>query len=572
MFHHFRNIKNKIFSVAILQLLVFIVLIIFALNFFSTVYEEKVFEESANMLHLSSTLLDEELSKVERLSFLVSTDTLIQNYIRAAAAAETEYELYQRKTLLLERLIAYYEQEKYISSIQIFDAYGETYTAGLNLAHPREDGDMYLDIIEADGRNVWREVESRNSLAAARQIREKANLSLASLGIVVITVNMKDFIEDTLNFSPNKNFVITKNQDIIYSSNFEEEGDINRYFTGEVTDRYEIKQIYDNEYFITSQPSKHSDLTYYNTVAFSDLAEETQFLNQIVIVSFGLLLVFAVVLSRRAAHTISKPLEELTLKMKQVQQGNFTNFEPREKNRYFNDEIEQLHRDFQVMVNKINHLIQENYSKQLIIKETEYKALQAQINPHFLYNTLDSINWLARVNKQHDISIMAESLGSMMRNIIGKKKPLITVEEELEIVKDYITIQRYRYQDRLHFELKVEEGLGRYQIPKLTIQPTVENAIQHSVEEIVSGCSISVDIFSKQDLLTIVITDDGVGMDQKMIQSIYDGTIKSKGSGVGLFNIIERIHIMYGPQYGIDIQSEEQRGTKVMITIPLKRE
>nr|WP_283248180.1 sensor histidine kinase [Bacillus sp. FJAT-50079] len=279
------------------------------------------------------------------------------------------------------------------------------------------------------------------------------------------------------------------------------------------------------------------------------------------------MIVLTVFISRRAAKAISKPIEELTEKMKQVQTGTFEDLHFTNEN-YQKDEIGQMQKHFSLMLKEINELIRENYQKQLIIKETQYKALQAQINPHFLYNTLDSINWLARMNKQDKISSLAEALGNMMRNIISKKAPLITIEEEFDIVHHYITIQKYRYEKRLRYTIYGEDDIKKYSIPKLTIQPIVENAIQHGLEEIVSECEITIYCETLEDQLQIIVIDNGPGMEEETIQTIYEGKIRSKGSGIGLFNINERIKLMFGNEYGIHIESKKGSGTKVVITLP----
>ncbi|MCF6408434.1 sensor histidine kinase [Pseudalkalibacillus salsuginis] len=560
------KIKNKIFSISLLLLLIFCLIGIVTYHYFTTIYEKRIYEESADMLQLSSTVLDKELKKVEGLSFQVSTDELVQRYMDRINSNIIGIEDYRTKTSLLERLLIFASAERYISSMQVIDIYGNKYTTGFNTSIEADPTRLNRLVYESAGSNFWTRIKEENTIAAARLIRKKENVSLEHLGILVITLDMKEFIDRTLNFSPNKNFIITNGEDIFFQN---ENMDIKisdlpkeKYVNG-----YRTTEINGNDYLVTFKHSRFSDLTYYHLLPFDSITRQTETIRSIMIICFLFMLTLTIILSRRAADNISKPLEELSLRMKHVQSGDFE--EPFEiPAKYYDDEVGQLHVNFRLMLDKINELIKENYTKQLIIKETEYKALQAQINPHFLYNTLDSINWLAKINQQEKISVMAEALGNMMRNIISKKAAMITIKEELEIVKNYITIQKYRYDQRLNFTLKSISELEDSKIPKLSIQPIVENAIQHGLEEMITECRIIVDITTDEDDLLIVVEDNGPGIEENKLEGIYRGEIRSKSSGIGLNNINERIKMMFGEKYGIKIESKVGKGTKVKIRLP----
>lgn len=231
-------------------------------------------------------------------------------------------------------------------------------------------------------------------------------------------------------------------------------------------------------FFIIELSSKHSNLSYFNIVELDNINDQKAYISLMIFLYIFFMVIVTIFISRQSAKAISKPIERLTKNVKKVQEGNFE-VVPDHNQEFLKDEIGDLQENFYVMVDKINSLIKENYEKQLIIKETEYRALQAQINPHFFYNTLDSIHWMAKVSDQKKIAEMAEALGSMMRGMVSKKGPLITVGEELAIVESYITIQQSRYNERLVFRLYCEEQLKKASIPKLTIQPIIENAIKH---------------------------------------------------------------------------------------------
>ncbi|WP_299094033.1 sensor histidine kinase [uncultured Metabacillus sp.] len=561
------KIKDQIFSISLLLLLVFCLIGIIIFNFFSNMYIKKIYEESANIIQVSSTVLDKELTRMEKLSLQISTDNVVQDSLEQVNKYQLKYENYVTKSKLLNTLVNYATQEKYIASIQIIDQDGEKFTAGFN-TKVENDAEKVLPIaVAAQGANVLTAMEDENRLMAARLIRKKENVELGTLGTLIITIDMNKLIQESLNFPSDNHFVIEKDGDVLYMSDFNKLDEIPKVESGS---GYDFRQIDGKEYMVVYQTSKTSNLTYFNIIPFDNIMGDTKIIKLLMALCFLFMLALTIILSRRAAATISKPLEDLTEKMKQVQTEGFEHSAFKEV-AYSNQEVGQLHRDFQSMMDQINELIKENYQKQLVIKETEYKALQSQMNPHFLYNTLDSINWAARINKQQKISTMTEALANMLRNIISKKEPLITIKDELQIVQDYITIQHYRYHDRLHFTLECPAEIEHVYIPKLSIQPIVENAIQHVLEEIDSECKIAVAIFTHDDeTLQIVIEDNGPGMDDATIKAIFKGEIKPKGTGIGLRNINERMKLMFGEAYGLQLESERGNGTRVTITIPYK--
>ncbi|MGE7605856.1 cache domain-containing sensor histidine kinase [Peribacillus frigoritolerans] len=567
-FFHFK-IKDKIFSIMLLLLVVFCMIGIFAFHYFSKMYEEQIYKESAKTLQLSSAVLDNELQKIEQLSFQIGTDNFVQNSLRQIIKNPKLFETYRTKDKLIEGLVTFATQERYISSLQIIDNQGGTYIAGYNTKIKHNAEEIVPLAHSKEGANVWDGMEHQNKLTAARMIREKKNISLESLGTLMITIDMDKLIRGSLKIPSDNGFVIVKDEEIVYRSDLNELKK-HSFPKGINESGYEIMNVDGKDYLVAFQDSGFSNLTYYRFLPYETITEQTTIIKHWMVLYLFFMILLTIFLSRRAASALSKPLEGLTEKMKQVQEGRFEPSEFREE-KYSNDEVGQLHKDFQTMINKINILIKENYEKQLMIKETEYKALQAQINPHFLYNTLDSINWIAKINKQPKIYIMVEALGNMMRNIISKKAPLISIKEELQIVENYITIQKYRYQERLHFTLNSLTDIEHYLIPKLSIQPIVENAIQHGVEVSELGCSITVNIYTlDNENLHIVVEDNGPGMNQGTIPSIFKGEIKPKGTGIGLRNINDRIKLMFGSSYGIQMESEKGKGTRVIITLPSK--
>ena len=243
------------------------------------------------------------------------------------------------------------------------------------------------------------------------------------------------------------------------------------------------------------------------------------------------------------------------------------------KKYYYNqrhDELGVLHQEFDSMVQRINQLIEENYVKQILLKDTQIKMLEAQINPHFLFNTLESINWQAKMNHENIISQMTESLGALLRYSVEEKSDLVTVSRELSNLNSYIQIQQIRFDDRLRFSYLVDENLTNTLIPKMSIQPLVENSIKYALEQITDVCIIEVTIARKDNNVQICVRNNGSQIDPDILTKLKKGEILPKGSGIGLENINQRIRLLFGSEYGLSFRNEKDHAV-VILTIPFSQ-
>ena len=240
------------------------------------------------------------------------------------------------------------------------------------------------------------------------------------------------------------------------------------------------------------------------------------------------------------------------------------------------DEITELGMSFNIMIGKIRQLLDSKIKEQEILKKAELKALQAQINPHFLYNTLDTIVWMAQANKTTEVIDIVQALSNFFRIALSKGKDWITIDQEIEHIRSYLTIQKLRYHDILDYKIEVDEDILSGTILKLTLQPLVENALYHGIKNKRTGGMITVRAKrAGPDQVMLEISDDGVGFTPYKLRKIQDeladdtGEISLSESGFGLENVHKRIQLYYGRQYGLTIQSKYQEGTRVTVTIPL---
>jgi two-component system, sensor histidine kinase YesM len=241
------------------------------------------------------------------------------------------------------------------------------------------------------------------------------------------------------------------------------------------------------------------------------------------------------------------------------------------------DEITELGMSFNIMIGKIRQMLDAKIKEQETLKKAELKALQAQINPHFLYNTLDTIVWMAQANKTAEVIDIVQALSNFFRIALSKGQDWITIGQEIEHIRSYLTIQKLRYHDILDYKIEVDEDILSGTILKLTLQPLVENALYHGIKNKRNGGRITVRARrAGPDQVMLEIIDDGVGFTpyklSKIQESLEDetGEISLSEGGFGLENVHKRIQLYYGKQYGLTIQSKYQEGTRVRVTIPLQ--
>ena len=200
----------------------------------------------------------------------------------------------------------------------------------------------------------------------------------------------------------------------------------------------------------------------------------------------------------------------------------------------------------------------------------EKKLLQSQINPHFLYNTLDSIIWMIQSGEYKGAEQMVSSLAKFFRISLSQGKDIIPLEKELEHATSYLAIQNIRFKDKFEFSVQADKKLLHYLCPKLSIQPLLENAIYHGMEGVYDDGEITISVYEKDNLIHIDVSDNGLGMPEKVVEYIMHNRVVSskRGSGIGVRNVDERIKLIYGEQYGVTIESELDEGTTATIIIP----
>jgi two-component system, sensor histidine kinase YesM len=549
-----------------------LVFVLGGIRYAFSLYDEQIYAKSSQVLMMSSNSIEEKLERVEEVSYEIAVDPDIQRILIELQGNVEKYDIYRLEQEIEDKLVKYVGSEKYIQSIFLYDSAGREFLAGSS-SNRLKDKDLALNQADKyEGENQWMELDGDNGyLTSIRLIRSYENLSFEKIGKLLVRVNLDTIVSDLP--KPNGdwagNIVISDRDHVFYS----EKGmdDLNNYhFVAKNEQGYGIEKINGERSFVNHFTTDFEGWTYWSIIPFNKMFSKITAVKYSLVFVFMLMFIILISLGFNFLRRITNPILELAGTMQKVQNGNFNIVNSLIPSKIYEDEVGILYRNFKTMIQRIDELIQENYSKQLLIKETEFKALQSQINPHFLYNTLESINWLAIINKQKQISSMVEALGNLMRNSINFKEDIITVEEELEIVNSYLTIQKYRFDDRLEFQLGVPSHFMKCRIPKLILQPLLENSFKHAVETSVYTSVIKLEAYQEEDKLFIRVEDNGPGIDPLILEKVKEGKVKPKGTGIGLNNIDNRIKLFTGEEYGLRIENLLGKGTAITVVLPFQ--
>ncbi len=281
-------------------------------------------------------------------------------------------------------------------------------------------------------------------------------------------------------------------------------------------------------------------------------------------------IMFALLLSVGASYSVSEPLKKLRREMAKVENGDLNVYMEISSR----DEIGELSNSFNRMIQELSEAIKKIYQDENIKKQIELNMLQQQINPHFLFNTLDSINWMARIQNVPNISSTITSLVKLLQASTYTNRDFITIDEEIDNIKNYIAIQKFRYGDLFRVVYDIDEVILKKYTLKLILQPLVENAVYHGLEDKVEGGIITIGGKEIDHTIYLSVKDNGKGIDQGKIAQILSKDIKesSRYSSIGISNTAKRIKLYYGEAYGLELKKLEEGGTEAVIAIPVRLE
>lgn len=407
------------------------------------------------------------------------------------------------------------------------------------------------------------------SMLSVRLIRNAKQPFLGQMGYLVIRVDfdqiVRESVAEVIKTGDEYNVVIFQDDELLYT---QQVSDISETLDNTFEANHTLTNWNEKLNFVIRSPirSRSIDWDLYFGIPYMNVFNSLVFANAIFFFSIIITASFSLFVSAKLSTKISQNVQLLTAKMSQVRKGNLN---PYPSPNVGKDELGTLNRYFDEMTSDFNRVMKDNYEKEKLLSQTQLRALEQQLNPHFLYNALESINWFARRGEGGQVSLIAQSLGSLLRITLAEDGDCISVERELHILESYLGIQRIRFVDRLKIEKEIDRRCMKLLIPKMSIQPLVENAIVHALEENIEECTVSVSVKLEQNMIHVEVSNNGSEIDEDILSKLQKRVVLTKGHGIGLINIDSRIRILYGSKYGLKLENKDER-VIVSFRIPAK--
>ena len=418
--------------------------------------------------------------------------------------------------------------------------------------------------------------DSKHLITYNKVLKGKSGNTLAVLAVNIDENFLSDYYKRIQTGISGEFVVIDRNENIAAHANksvigkkFDKYSELNSRITNS---KYQsgsfFLKIDNEEKFVVYSISKYSTWRYIVIIPASDILGKVYEIRSFlfVIISITILLVFGITLL--LSFTFYKPLEKLVSAMQKIESRNL-NVKIDDKRR---DEYQKVYKGFNDMVSELKSLINDLTNEKILKKEAEIKLLQAQINPHFLYNTLESIHSIAKIKNVEEISLMVSALSKFFRISLSGGKDIVTLSEAIDLAVSYLTIQNIRFKGKISYDVNVTEELKGYKVPKLILQPIVENSIYHGIERRKGEGKLVITGEMEDGVLKLVVEDNGIGIDKDNLQELRE-SIESESfedsRNFALRNLNRQIKLKYGPGYGIYIESESGIGTRVSVRLPI---
>jgi two-component system sensor histidine kinase YesM len=538
-------------------------------------YEQIIYDNSSELLSMTAAVLEKEVERLSELSFTIATEKEIQDAL-IILNNEADRLIWNRvRRELTAPLFRYDSRVWYVASLRLYDNDGTEILVGRD-PYPLEDVQkalLFESAASAGGRGQLLYPDTINEyFIIARQILRTENLSLEPLGTVAIFVDFPALLNsyERLIEDYYMNIHVYYQQRLIGTSS---PGlDLEPLVTqGIVGKGYRIVRLQGSRHFVAFVGSTGTQWSYFTTIPLTFLFKRILVMSAVGSIIYLALIAGIMFMAFRFARKLTIPIRELSRKMQQVESGNFNIRIDSKKFAHASDEIRNLSQDIDISLSKIQQLIRADYRKRLQIKDARFRILQTQINPHFLYNTLDSINWMAKSLGNREISTMVKSLGRLLRRSLGSTERLVSLSSECSLIQDYLAIQKVRFQEKLEVHLDVPKEVLDIKVPPFLFQPLLENSIRYSLEEGNGVCKVDISVRRNEKTLTCEVRDNGPGFKDSVLEAFRSGKmVESRGSGIGITNIVERLRAIFD-EIGISIDNIPEGGARVGITFPCTR-
>ena len=572
--HDFENLsmKNKLLAVVLSNVVLILLIALIGLRISSNAYNEQLYKAIAGNLSFSSQTISSNLKSIETLSSVIISSSVIQDSLNRIDSTDDPI-IWSENNPRISAAINNYQQaykNNGVSAIALNNRHFQNLTNFVVINNA--DTDTVQSAVdkarEREGAITWTIDYDHSLYILSRSVRKVYNLELDHLGDLLVFVDLDRIVRDAnraVTTYGESSYILFDGDQLIYTSAGIDPETANG-FMKQTGQPYSIIHQNGHSYFAVKNTIPYYNWTYINLVPYDQIAQSTDMAYRLILAMLIVGFIAALAFSRRLTRYILKDFDLLIQKMEFFSSTELKMPEVEVDYSERTDEISRLHQHFDTMAGRIQYLVQNNYVNQILSRDAKLKALESQINPHFLYNTLETINWRAKALKDQQISSMVESLGTL-----SNKKPLVSLDYEIGLAGSYMTIQKIRFEDRLLFHVECPEELGKALILPLTIQPLLENAIRYGMEEMMDTCEISIRTRKEGTLLIVEVSNEGSVFEDSLLEKLQDGTKNAHGFGIGLVNIHQRIQMLFGESYGLSFKNQDEKAIAI-ITIPYKTE
>lgn len=562
MIKFFRNMKFRYKLITTYILLGVMPMVIMGLIWFNqtrTILMKQEKSSIENYLTQAVSNMDNQLRIYNNLSDYIAFNQQISHVV--SHKYDSYYDMYDQFSNVLDPMLAslkYFHSD--INQITIYTK-NNVVKHNTTLAPISEiENEEWYRVIEGNNNIHWFVFQSEKKVFCARNIPTLENDY--EVGVLYVQVDYEKLFESfkQMNDSNYGIFIIDELGNNIFNfAQFEDPNENMKMTFDEFNKSIGREKTYTS---VTSHSTNNNwTVTLYKPQKL--IYESTNFMITGNVMAIILLIVFSIIITSILSRVMVSGLEKLRANMEEVEKGNME-IKVKSNNE---DEVGALIRGFEKMIVQIKTLIEDVYESRLIQKDYEMKALQAQINPHFLYNSLSLINWMALESDQEEISKITLSLSMFYRTALNKGKNILKVRDEIKNMRSYLDIQLMMHDYEFDVDIQIDEDILDYNILNLILQPLIENAIDHGIDLKTDGRGcIKITGKKQNDEIVLIVSDNGVGMSKEQAESI----LSNKSNGYGVKNVNERIKLYYGEQYHLKIESEIGIGTKVEITIPIQ--
>lgn len=522
---------------------------------------QKNVEESLALIEYN---IERQFLQYDSLVYFISRDRQFQNVAQYDNAKEFNQNMEEQK--ILRELLAYYQSTGYqVSRVVI------SYENGILLASPQkeciehrpETQEWYQLCKEQQGQGhvlnylandcIYDGVDSVYSdmITVCRSIEDENGNFIGAVSIEMYSRILEQSMSNILSRKGSYVYIVNKNQEVIYSPVVRT-----------------IQEVSEKDFYSVEVFEPRTEWTIVGVMNMEEYLRQLNILVDILLITLGLIAAIMVGISLKVSDSIAKPLQMLQGLMKQAEEGDlsirFQEKAPRE--------VQELGNSFNVMVEKLDYYVECVRIEQKAKRKAEIEALQANIKPHFLYNTLDTIHWMAKDYQATDIVETVDSLATLFRIALSKGSETITVEKEIQHVASYLQIQKIRYEDKFTYDICVQQDVKQLMVQKLILQPLVENAIYHGIKASGRKGTIRIRVWTEENAIYLTVEDDGKGMSAERLQKVRESlnNFQPEEQGAyGVVNVHQRLAMSYGAPYGLYLISEEDEGTTALIYHPV---